>query len=73
MSKINFSEVALKISSQLEYLIKTKKTDVNELAKLAGINYVNFSKKRSALRAGVLPNNKFIVAISYYYKKNFLE
>lgn len=70
---LNEKEIALKISSELEYNIKTKRIKAQEIADFVGITKQLVSRNRQMLKSGKLPNSKFLVGISYYFNKNFLH
>lgn len=65
-------EIALKISSKLEYNIKVKKVRAQEIADFIGITKQLVSRNRQILKSGKLPNSKFLIGISYYFQQNFL-
>lgn len=69
---INEKNISLKISSKLEYLIKTKKTKAQDLAVFIGISKQLVSRNRQILKSGKLPNSRFLVGISEYFEENFL-
>lgn len=69
----NEKEIALRISSRLEFLIKTKKIKAKELSDYIGISKQLVSRNRQILKSGKLPNSKFLVGISYFFDKNFLK
>ena len=68
----NEKEIALKISSKLEYNIKVKKVKAQEIADFIGITKQLVSRNRQMLKSGKLPNSKFLVGMSCYFQQNFL-
>ena len=68
----NEKEIALKISSKLEYNIKVKKVKAQEIADFIGITKQLVSRNRQMLRSGKLPHSKFLVGMSCYFQQNFL-
>lgn len=73
MEKINKKEIALKISSRLEYLISTKKIKNEEISSFIDMGVVNFSKNRCLLKKGKIPSSNFLLGITIYFKENFFE
>ena len=69
---LNEKEISLKISSKLEYLIKTKKIKAKEIADYIGITKQLVSRNRQILKSGKLPNSKFLVGVSKFFEENFL-
>lgn len=69
----NEKKSSLKISSKLEFLIKTKKIKAQELADYIGISKQLISRNRQMLKSGKLPNSKFLIGISEYFHENFLS
>ena len=69
----NEKNIALRISSKLEFLIKTKKIKAIELSKYIGISKQLVSRNRQILKTGKLPNSKFLIGISYFFDENFLK
>lgn len=69
----NEKNIALKISSKLEFLIKTKKIKANDLSCYLGISKQLVSRNRQILKSGKLPNSKFLIGISYFFNENFLK
>ncbi|MGL5797684.1 MAG: hypothetical protein ACRCYT_05690 [Cetobacterium sp.] len=63
---------SLKISSKLEYLLKTKKIKAKELSDFIGISKQVMSLNRQKLKAGKLPTAKFLVGITLFFEENFL-
>ena len=63
MIKENEKEIALQISSKLEYLIKTERVKANEIAVFIGIAKENFSRGRNLLKKGKLPPSYFLMKI----------
>lgn len=68
----NERNASLKISSKLEYLIKTKKIKAQDISDFLGISKQLVSRNRQLLKSGKLPNSKFLVGVSEYFKENFL-
>ena len=69
----NEKNASLKISSKLEFLIKTKKIKAQDLSDFLGISRQLVSRNRQMLKSGKLPNSKFLVGISEYFDENFLH
>lgn len=69
----NEKNASLKISSKLEFLIKTKKIKAQEIADFLGISKQLVSRNRQILRSGKLPNSRFLVGVSEYFNENFLH
>jgi len=65
-------ELALSISSKLEFLIKTNRTKNFEISDFIGTTPVNFSKNRNLLKKGKFPNSSFLIGVSLFFKENFL-
>lgn len=65
-------DIALNISSKLEYFIKIKKVKAQEIADFIGIDKQLISRNRQILKSGKLPNSKFLVGISKFFDENFL-
>ena len=72
MIKETEKEIALQISSKLEYFIKIKKVKAQEIADFIGIDKQLISRNRQILKSGKLPNSKFLVGISKFFDENFL-
>lgn len=68
----NYSRVAKKISSELEYHIHKNKLKGSIIAKEIEMTEENFSMIRCRMRAGKIPPLKFLIEISIYFNKNFL-
>lgn len=68
----NERNASLKISSKLEYLIKTKKIKAQDISDFLGISKQLVSRNRQLLKSGILPNSRFLVGVSEYFKENFL-
>lgn len=73
MIKENEKEIALQISSKLEYLIKTKRVKAKEIADFIGIAKENFSRGRNLLKKGKLPPSYFLIGIALFFNENFLK
>ena len=73
MIKEKEKEIALQISSKLEYLIKTKRVKANEIADFIRIAKENFSRGRNLLKKGKLPPSYFLIGITLFFNENFLE
>lgn len=69
---LNEKDIALNISSRLEYFIKIKKVKAQEIADFIGIDKQLISRNRQILKSGKLPNSKFLVGISKFFDENFL-
>lgn len=69
---LNEKDIALNISSKLEYFIKIKKVKAQEIADFIGIDKQLISRNRQILKSGKLPNSKFLVGISKFFGENFL-
>lgn len=69
---LNEKDIALNISSKLEYFIKIKKVKAQEIADFIGIDKQLISRNRQILKSGKLPNSKFLVGISKFFDENFL-
>lgn len=69
----NEKNTSLKISSKLEFLIKTKKIKAQEIAEFLGISKQLVSRNRQILKSGKLPNSRFLVGVSEYFNENFLH
>lgn len=69
----NEKNASLKISSKLEFLIKTKKIKAQEIAEFLGISKQLVSRNRQILKSGKLPNSRFLVGVSEYFNENFLH
>ncbi len=69
----NEKNASLKISSKLEFLIKTKKIKAQEIADFLGISKQLVSRNRQILKSGKLPNSRFLVGVSEYFNENFLH
>lgn len=69
---LNEKDIALNISSKLEYFIKIKKVKAQEIADFIGIDKQLISRNRQILKSGKLPNSKFLVGISKFFNENFL-
>ncbi|MEG2848431.1 MAG: hypothetical protein RR904_06690 [Bacilli bacterium] len=65
-------EIALKISSKLEYLITTKNIRASELARFVGVSSANFSRMRVRMKEGKFPTTPFLIGISKFFDENFL-
>lgn len=65
-------EIALKISSKLEYHITKNNVKASELARFVGVSSANFSRMRVRLREGKFPTTPFLVGISKFFNENFL-
>ena len=72
MKNKNYSRVAKKISSELEYYIHKNTLKGSTIAKEIGMTEENFSMIRYRMRAGKIPPLKFLIEISIYFDKNFL-
>ena len=70
---MNELEISLKISSKLEFLMKTKKVKGTEIARTIPMSGENFSYHRNELKKGNLPNSRFLVGITKYFNENFLD
>ena len=66
-------EVALKVSAQLEYFIKTNRTKNIDIALFLRTSKQLVSRNRGLLKSGKLPNSKFLIGLCYYYNQNFLQ
>ena len=73
MIKETEKEIALQISSKLEYLIKTKRVKANEIADFIRIAKENFSRGRNLLKKGKLPPSYFLIGIALFFNENFLK
>lgn len=69
---LNEKDIALNISSKLEYFIKIKKVKAQEIADFIGIDKQLISRNRQILKSGKLPNSKFLVGVSKFFNENFL-
>ena len=69
----NEKNASLKISSKLEFLIKTKKIKAQEIAEFLGISKQLVSRNRQILKSGKLPNSRFLIGVSEYFNENFLH
>ncbi|MDU1911080.1 hypothetical protein [Fusobacterium sp.] len=65
-------EISLKISSNLEFLIKEKNIRATEISSFIGMSDVNFSKNRNNLKRGKFPTSQFLIGISNFFHQNFL-
>ncbi|MGL5123403.1 MAG: hypothetical protein ACRC6K_04495 [Fusobacteriaceae bacterium] len=70
---MNEVEIALKISSKLEYLMKTKKIKGIDIAKTIPMTKENFSFHKNELKRGKIPNGRFLIAITIFFNENFLN
>lgn len=68
---INKKEMALKISSKLEFLMKTKNIKGSDIANTIPMTVENFSYFKNRLKKGELPSAKFLVGISIFFKEDF--
>lgn len=73
MIKENEKEIALQISSKLEYSIKTKRIKAKEIADFIGIEKENFSRGRNLLKKGKFPPSHFLIGITLFFNENFLK
>lgn len=69
---LNEKEIALKISSKLEHLIKIKKIKAQEIANFIGIDKQLVSRNRQILKTGKFSNSKFLIGVSKFFNENFL-
>lgn len=65
-------EEALKISSKLENLIKTKKIKAVDICKFLNVNKQTVSNNRQILKSGKLPNGRFLIGVIRFFNENFL-
>ena len=68
----DYSVIAKKISSELEYCIHNSAFNCSCIAEEIGMTGENFSIIRCRMRAGKIPPLKFLIGISIYFNKNFL-
>lgn len=73
MDKFNEKNIALTISANLEYTLKTKKIKANELADFLEVSKQSVSINRQILKKGKLPNSRFLVGVSIFLNENFLK
>lgn len=66
-------KISLKISSKLEFLMKSKKVKGMDIAKTIHMTEENFSYYRNKLKKGKLPSSRFLVGITKYFEENFLN
>lgn len=65
-------EIALSISSKLEFLIKKNNVKNKVISEFVGTTTVNFSKNRNLLKRGKFPASNFLIGISLFFDENFL-
>ncbi|MGL4569336.1 MAG: hypothetical protein ACRCU6_12525 [Fusobacteriaceae bacterium] len=70
---IDYKVVLKSVSSKLEEEIKENKIKSSEIADFIGMSPENFSKVRNQIKVGKIPSSKFLIGISMYFKKNFLD
>lgn len=64
-------EIALKISANLEFLIKKNKIKAQQIADFIGTTKQLVSRNRQLLKSGKLPNSKFLIGISLFLDYKF--
>jgi hypothetical protein len=64
-------DIALKISANLEFLIKKNKVKAQQIADFIGTTKQLVSRNRQLLKSGKLPNSKFLVGISLFFDYKF--
>lgn len=68
---INEKKVALKISAQLDYLLKTKNIKIQDIADKLEYTRQSLSRNRNLLKKGKLPHLAFLIQLCDYFDYNF--
>lgn len=68
---IKEKNVALKISAHLDYLLKTKNIQIQDIASELKCTRQSMSYNRNLLKKGKLPNTSFLIQLSNFFKFNF--